>query len=519
MIQAHLGRRLMLAVAVLCPLSSSLASAGDVQDAYYRAYFLEQEKGDFAAAAKLYSRVVAAKDVDAGIKAQARARLAACREEIASSDLLRLMPPDALAYAELNRPGEQLAQLLKSLGLLAGDQPQLKAGAGRRIAVSPVLIKGLLGLRGAAVAITGFDPGRDAPTGVIVINPGNLQVLRGVLESVLPAAAETVEAIRGRQTFFISDAQVYVCLTSRLIIASPDRSEISNVLGRLDGTVKKSLATVQGLPEVFAQRDDSMLFFCVNVKALMPMIDGMMALAGGSREVAIARALLDPKSLRSFAKRSKISQSTLSHLRAGERRWIQRRTYERLRRCAGPWGLRLERCFGGDAAAVIRDEAADWFGRELDRPEAKRGLSAVERKRLRSLYEESPRLRRAVERLNRALSATDSQVGRRLAAYCSAVAPLNRFFETGGLERGFNELSDTELANFVAWGLDRERVLLHRPRDVIRRQWMSANFENFNEQKARRSSELGKADATCSWDFMNAERLYANKTLANDWAE
>ena len=228
---------------------------------------------------------------------------------------------------------------------------------------------------------------------------------------------------------------------------------------------------------------------------------------------------VEPESFRSFAKRSKISQSTLSHLLAGERRWIQRRTYERLRRCAGPWGLRLERCFGGDAAAVIRDEAADWFVRELDRPEAKRGLSAVERKRLRSLYEESPRLRRAVERLNRALSATDSQVGRRLAAYCSAVAPLNRFFETGGLERGFNELSDTELANFVAWGLDRERVLLHRPRDVIRRQWMSANFENFNEQKARRSSELGKADATCSWDFMNAERLYANKPLANDWAE
>ncbi|MCH8912277.1 MAG: hypothetical protein IIA33_01790, partial [Planctomycetes bacterium] len=124
MIRAHLGRRLVIAVALLCPLSSSLAIAGDAHDVYYQAYFLEQEKGDFAAAAKLYSQVAASKDVDAGLRSQARVRLAACREEIASSDLLRLMPPDALAYAELNRPGEQVARLLKSLGLLAGDQPE-----------------------------------------------------------------------------------------------------------------------------------------------------------------------------------------------------------------------------------------------------------------------------------------------------------------------------------------------------------------------------------------------------------
>ena len=141
MIPAHLGRRLVRAIALLCPLSGSLAIAGDAQDVYYQAYFLEHEKGDFAAAAKLYSRVAASSDVDADLRLQARARLAACREELASSDLLRLMPPDALAYAELNRPGEQVGRLLKSLGLLAGDQTQVKGGGGRRIAGSTVLIK------------------------------------------------------------------------------------------------------------------------------------------------------------------------------------------------------------------------------------------------------------------------------------------------------------------------------------------------------------------------------------------
>ncbi len=295
MIRANLGRRLVIAVAFLCPLSNSLAIAGDAQDLYYQAYFLEQEKGDFAAAAKLYSQVAAAPDVGANLKSEARARLAACREEIASSDLLRLMPPDALAYAELNRPGEQVGRLLKSLGLLAGDQPQLKAGAGRRIAVSPVLLKELLGLRGVAVAITGFDPRNEMPTGVAVINPGNLQVLRGILESVLPAAAETVESTRGRQTFFVPDAHLFVCLTSRLIIASPDRNEISNVLGRLDGTVKESLATVRDLPEAFAQRDDSLVFFCANARKIIPLLNKTL---GMGDDFARARAILDLDSLR-----------------------------------------------------------------------------------------------------------------------------------------------------------------------------------------------------------------------------
>ena len=49
MIRSHLGRRLALAVAILCPLSNGVAIAGDTQDVYYQAYFLEHEKGDFAA--------------------------------------------------------------------------------------------------------------------------------------------------------------------------------------------------------------------------------------------------------------------------------------------------------------------------------------------------------------------------------------------------------------------------------------------------------------------------------------
>jgi hypothetical protein len=285
----------VFALALLCPVSGSLAASGDAADVYYKAYYLENKKGDFAAAAKLYAQVAAARGIDADLQSAAEARLASCREELASSDLLRLMPPDALAYAELNRPGEQVGRLLKSLGLLAGDQKRLNPDAGRRIAISPILIEELLGLRGAAVAITGFDPKTEMPSGVAVVNPGNLQVLRGVLESVLPAAAKTVESTRGRETFFVPEARLFVCLTSKLIIASPERSEIDNVLGRLDGTVEKSLATVRDLPEVFEEREDSLLFFCANARKIIPLISKMH---GNSNDLAQARAILDLDSLR-----------------------------------------------------------------------------------------------------------------------------------------------------------------------------------------------------------------------------
>ena len=79
MILAYLGRWLMIAVAFLCLFSSSLAIAGDAHDVYYQAYFLEHDRGDFAAAAKLYSQVAASRAVDSELKSQARARLVACR--------------------------------------------------------------------------------------------------------------------------------------------------------------------------------------------------------------------------------------------------------------------------------------------------------------------------------------------------------------------------------------------------------------------------------------------------------
>lgn len=266
---------------------------------FYEAYFLEHADGDVAAAAELYEDVVAARGVDRGIKLQAQARLAACREVLASSDFAKLMPPDTLAYAELKRPGDQVLKLLSNLGLLS-DGTQRSPDGGNRIAISPSLIKEILGIRGAAVAVTGFDPFKMVPAGVLVFDPGNLEVLRGLIETGLPIGGKLVEPIEGFATYSVED-QAFVTLTSRLVVASPQRAQIQSVIRRLNGKERDSLATSDTFVEAIQQRDDSLIYFFVNAKPIMPMISAMAAGAGSqNRELAIAQALLDLDSIQSL---------------------------------------------------------------------------------------------------------------------------------------------------------------------------------------------------------------------------
>ena len=166
----NLWSRCLAVTAVVCiPLGSQFASAQTPDANFYKAYYLESESGDFASAAKLYGQVVKARDAEGSLKSRARHRLAVCREEIASQDLMSLMPADTIIYAEVTQPGEQLARLLDTVGLLAdADQG---AGGKRTVGVSPILVKELLGLRAAAVAITGFDHQTKMPAGVAVLNP------------------------------------------------------------------------------------------------------------------------------------------------------------------------------------------------------------------------------------------------------------------------------------------------------------------------------------------------------------
>ncbi|MBI4718892.1 MAG: tetratricopeptide repeat protein [Planctomycetes bacterium] len=302
-------------LAAAAALAPTPVRAETVQDRFYRGYYVETAGGDCAAAAKIYNEVIADRAVDPDTRAKAQARLAGCQEVLTTADFARLMPPNALVYAELRSPGEQMLALLDQLGLLAGsDAGQPAAGVGApKLAISPALVRELFGIRGLAVAITGIDPTKPVPvSGVAVFDPGNVDLIRGIIETGLPAGGAIVEPIGGFATYEIEDG-VQITLTAKLAVASMDRKLIEGVIRRLKGEEQSSLAGNQAMADVLKDRDDALLFFFVNAKPIMPMLNGLLATAAmHSREAAVAQAVLDVNSLQSLTGRAGINGDGLS---------------------------------------------------------------------------------------------------------------------------------------------------------------------------------------------------------------
>lgn len=300
------SRRILLGLVFALSGVANTAHAGSAEKSFHEAYYLEHSHGDLAGAAKLYEKVASDRRTDPELRSKAQARLAAVREELAGADLARLMPPDALAYAELRRPGDRIMSLLGKLGLMAEPGSLPEAGA-KRLAISPDLVRELLGIRGLAVAVTGFDPKTQTPSGVVVFNPGNLKAIRGLIATGLPLAGNPVESIGGFPTYDL-EGEAIVTLTSRLVIASTDRDQIAGVVRRLNSKKEPSLADSPALAGIGADRDDALLLFFVNAKPLIPFIKQGMASGGSSHELAIAQAVLDIDSLQSLTGRVSIGE-------------------------------------------------------------------------------------------------------------------------------------------------------------------------------------------------------------------
>jgi tetratricopeptide (TPR) repeat protein len=284
--------------------------AQTADDAFYKAYYLDRETGQHDEAINLYNVAVKSPQTSPEIRTVARVRAAALQEEMVAADFASLMPPHTFAYIELNRPGDQIQKLLQQLGLL-GDENGITTETGNRVAVSPALVRELLGIRGAALAVTGFDPAKEMPSGVAVFHPGNVDMIRGVIETGLPVGGAPTSDIGGFPTYRI-EGKVYVTLTNRLVIVSTDRSEINGVIDRLAGREKSSLANASVVAAELKNRDDSMIFFCLNPKPIMPTLQLLMAAAGNKdQEVALIRTLLDPDSLHSVIGRIGIADDQL----------------------------------------------------------------------------------------------------------------------------------------------------------------------------------------------------------------
>lgn len=298
---------LVASVALATCLGTAVpALAQDANDTFFRAYYLENEKGDLTGALELYRE--AAKDArrSPDLLKRIEQRIQACTEELATSDLAALAPGDSILYVELNDPGEQLSNLLNQLGLLQGTE-----GAGG-IAVSPHLIEGVLGLRGAAVAITHIDPSSEMPSGVLILNPGDMQAVRGLIETALPAGGRPTEDIGGHPTYLI-EGMVHVTMGERLIVAGTDRALIGDVLRRVGGDQSDSFALNPAVKETMTTRGSDLLYFCLNAEPVMPMLQGMLReVAQYDREAAMAIGLLDVESLRTVSGRFGVGDNGVS---------------------------------------------------------------------------------------------------------------------------------------------------------------------------------------------------------------
>jgi len=291
--------RAICGLALIVPLS---AQSGNQE--FYRAYYLEQEERDLQAALDLYRQIADTGD-SKSLRQRAKGRARSVAEELACTDFARLMPASAAFYVEVNSPGAQLRRLTEQLGLM-------RAARDGGIGLSPELIDGVLGMRGAAIAITEFDPRRGPTNGVLLFHPGDMKILRGVLETALPIGGREVDRIGGYPTYDI-EGQALVTLTDRLAIASRDRGEIEAVVARLVGDGGPSLADAPGVERAMELRGDDLLFFCVNLEQMMPMIQNAIAReTRRNRELQMALSFVDLESTKTIAGRIGVDDDGIS---------------------------------------------------------------------------------------------------------------------------------------------------------------------------------------------------------------
>ena len=262
-----------------------------------QAYYLETERRDPAAAVTYYERVLKNADVDASDREMARLRLERCREAAKVVDLARLMPAESLFYVEISRPGEHLAQLAGALGMSTKESnvvgetraPRMEFHDGFGLPVdfqiSPALLDELANINGAAVAVTGID--KHGPLGVVLIDAGNSNLVRGIVETGLQVF-KPAESIEGFKTYSVED-DVWITATHRLVVASRSRDAIVNVLRQMNDASALGVTQHSAFLQARSQSTDPLVFAFVAGSTLQKTL----LEHAEPREAMIANAMLD----------------------------------------------------------------------------------------------------------------------------------------------------------------------------------------------------------------------------------
>jgi len=221
-------------------------------------------------------------------------------QEDAQGDFARLVPPHTILFAELDRPGERVATLLAELGLLQ------EGGAAAGMGIHPALVRSLLGIRGAAVAITGVDLDGGPPSGVLLLDPGDVDLLRGSIETFLPAVGVPASPVHGCATWSV-EGELFVTLAGDLVVASRDTQEIEGVVRRMRGEERSSLATVESLAGALGGRGEDLVYLCVNAAPVRSMaLAALREEARQDAELSMVLGLLDVESFEALTGRIRV---------------------------------------------------------------------------------------------------------------------------------------------------------------------------------------------------------------------
>ncbi len=207
-----------------------------------------------------------------------------------------------LLYYETAHPGEHVARLVKMLGLLREPGGGAKSGVTpigngmffpEDFTISPALIAELKKFQGIAATLTSIDQ-RGQPEGLIVLAPGNADLLRGVLETAVQLM-EPAEPIDGFKTYR-DPAKNWITMTSRLFFFSRSREQLAAAVARLHDPKAESLGSRSDIQGLQKDRQHALAFAHFNgpqmLKQLGPMLRG--------NDAMIARSVLDLDHLDSF---------------------------------------------------------------------------------------------------------------------------------------------------------------------------------------------------------------------------
>lgn len=315
MLPKHVFTVIFLAAAS-CTSASVANAQQTAQSRFERGYFLQTHERDSAAAAEAFETVVDDGSAPQALRDKARRRLAQCREDLASADLARLMPPDAMAYVEVVDPGRHVDNVLSMLGL-SGEFPSTEASPPHVVkiedgiyfpddfAVSPHLVDEIGKIKGVAAAVTSVNP-RGEPAGVVAIHPGDSGLLRGLLETGVQVL-KPESPIAGFRTYRIEEIDVLITVTRRLFFVARSRAHLEGAVARLTNTDAESLATQDGFQKVQSNRSGALLFAYVDGQRALTALEPLFR----DEEAMAVRTLLDLDHLNSASVSLKTTEESI----------------------------------------------------------------------------------------------------------------------------------------------------------------------------------------------------------------